>query len=222
MQITPLLSPASKTAETTQKTNVTADYNKFLTLLTAQLQNQDPLAPMDASQFTNQLVQFAQVEQSVNMNKGIGDILKLQEQGQVQDAVGYVGRTVDVLGSEFTLKNGKAEILYAVDGTAAETTVQIFDGKGTLVRTLGGTAGSGLNRFAWDGKNALGGTAADGLYRVQVTAKDKDGKALETQTGYSGEVSRVENVDGSLMLTVGGQRIPMSQIVSVGVTAKAA
>ena len=59
MQITPLLSPASKTAETTQKTNVTADYNKFLTLLTAQLQNQDPLAPMDASQFTNQLVQFA-------------------------------------------------------------------------------------------------------------------------------------------------------------------
>lgn len=214
MQITPLLAEAKKTTAGTQ-TNVTGDYNKFLTLLTAQLQNQDPLAPMDATQFTNQLVQFSQVEQTVHMNQSIGSLLKLQEQNQAHEAVGYVGRTVDALGQEFPLRGGKAEIFYAIDGAPKETAVQVFDGKGRLVRSLTAPEGAGPHRLAWDGKDALGKAMPDGLYRIQVTAKDKDGKALTAQAGFSGRVDQVENADGAMSLSIGGIRVPLADVVAV-------
>ncbi len=218
MQITPLLADTTGTNAAKPQTNVTGDYNRFLTLLTAQLQNQDPLAPMDATQFTNQLVQFSQVEQSVHMNQRLGDLLKLQEQGRVHQAVSYVGRSVDALGQEFPLTNGHAEILYAVDGAPAETVVQIFDGKGTLVRTLPTPAGAGPHRLAWNGKDALGTTLPDGLYRMQVTAKDGAGRTLPVQMGFSGLVEQVENITGEMVLSIGGIRTKLADIVAVRTT----
>lgn len=217
MQITPLLSAtAAKDTSSSSKTNVTGDYNKFLTLLTAQLQNQDPLAPMDASQFTNQLVQFSQVEQSVHMNESMGNMLKIQEQSQLNDAVSYVGRTVEVEGKEFSVSDGSpVGLLYAVDGTPAQASIQIFDGRGILVRTLPAPQGSGPNRIEWDAKNSSGSTVADGTYRVQITAKDQQGKDLSVQTGYAGVVSQVQKVDGAMMLSVGSSKVPLSSILTV-------
>ena len=216
MQITPLLSSPEKPSESAGKTKAAADYNKFLTLLTAQLRNQDPLAPMDASQFTNQLVQFSQVEQSVHMNDSMSSLLKLQEQGQVNNAVNYVGRTVEVLGQEFSVSGGApVGLVYAVDGTPAAASIQIFDGSGQLVRSLSAPEGAGPNRVEWDAKSQLGGTVPNGTYRVQVTAKDKDGKPLTVQTGFSGQVNQVQNVDGVITLSVGGSKVPVSNILAV-------
>ena len=96
-----LTSTATSAAKTqAQSVKLAEDFTQFLTLLTTQLQNQDPLNPMDSTEFTNQLVQFSQVEQSINTNQKLDDLLALQLGGLSTVALGYVGMDVTYTSTE--------------------------------------------------------------------------------------------------------------------------
>jgi flagellar basal-body rod modification protein FlgD len=177
------------------------------------------MSPMDATQFTTQLVQFSQVEQSVNMNKYLSDLVDLQVSAQMQSAFGYVGQTVDVLSDEIPLAEGEADLFYAVAGKPTAVALQILDANGKTVRTMVGSAETGIQRMTWDGRDGSGTKVKDGTYTVKVIAEDPDGVALPAQAGYSGSVSEVTNINGQMQLYVNGLQIPMTEIVSVRKTA---
>lgn len=215
MQIMPLIGGQTGGTAATDKARIAGDFDRFLTLLTTQLQHQDPLSPLDANQFTSQLVQFSQVEQSVKMNSRLEELLAAQEGGQVRDAVAYVGQTVDVLSGEVPLSDGSAEIFYAVDGEPTSVTLQILDDAGQTVHSATVPTTGGMQRVTWDGRDDTGNLLADGTYQVQVVARDAENNALPAQVGFTGMVRQLSNEAGELTLTVGAVAVPVSEVVSV-------
>src|SRR5215213_11739157 len=103
-------SAASGVPTTSAANNATLakNFDTFLSLLTTQLKNQNPLEPLDSNQFTQQLVQFAQVEQQINMNTSLGTLVSLQQSGQTTAAMSFLGSTAVVEGSTTQLQNGQA------------------------------------------------------------------------------------------------------------------
>ena len=111
-------STTGATAGSTNLGNIAGNFNAFLTLLTTQLQHQDPLSPLDTNQFTQQLVQFASVEQQINMNTSLSTLISLQQTAQATAALNFIGATVVVGGSTAQLANGQASWNFAVASPA--------------------------------------------------------------------------------------------------------
>src|SRR3974390_2835673 len=112
-----LTSPAGSSgsfANTLGAQGLAGNFNEFLKLLTTQLQNQDPLSPMDTNQFTQQLVQFSSVEQQINMNTQLSTLISLQQTAQTAQAASFIGATVTVNGATAQLVNGRATWNYSV------------------------------------------------------------------------------------------------------------
>ena len=110
------------------------DFSQFLTLLTTQLQNQDPLDPLDSREFTDQLVQFSQVEQSINTNSKLDDLISLQLSNSTTSALDYVGLDVSYVSAEVSLEQGEnTTIRYSLDRPASVSQINIFDESGQLV-----------------------------------------------------------------------------------------
>jgi hypothetical protein len=109
---------ATQNAATKQ---LSGNFNTFLTLLTTQLKNQDPMSPMDSSQFTQQLVQFSQVEQSINTNDNLKTLISLTQGRSASDAVSYLGKTATITTGDAPLSNGNADWSYALGGASTGT-----------------------------------------------------------------------------------------------------
>lgn len=202
MTTTPSTSVAGATAKTAaasadEAKKATVDYESFLKLLTAQLRNQDPLAPMDASQFMTQLAQLSTVEQSMRSNDTLGKVLDTLKSSGMRMDMALLGRKVEVESNQLSLTGGKAEAAYTVDGQPASVRIEVLNSAGNVVHSAPGALQTGRQVFSWTGKTAGGGTAPDGLYTLRVTAKDKDGKALNTATVVTDTVAEVRSVDGA-------------------------
>src|SRR5262245_12081217 len=126
--IAPGTSVSSKAAS-----QLTSNFDTFLTLLTTQLKNQDPLEPMDSSEFTQQLVQFSSVEQQINANKNLETLIALTKARSSTDAVSYLGRNVTVTDGSGALVGGSARWSYDLSNAAANTGVVVTDSRGRLV-----------------------------------------------------------------------------------------
>jgi flagellar basal-body rod modification protein FlgD len=179
------------------------NYDTFLALLTTQLQNQDPLDPLDNAKFTEQLVQFSSVEQAITTNQKLDDLLELQAANQMTGAVSYIGRTAEFVSDKLLLSDGAAKISYGLDDTAAQTTISIVDASGRVVRTVSGATGAGRHEFSWDGLDDNGNQLADGVYNFSVTAVTADNETVGTVSAAFGEVTGVEIVEGVATLIVG-------------------
>src|SRR2546425_8888071 len=105
-------STATSSSSSSDKTKLGTDFNTFLSLLTTQLKNQDPLSPLDTNQFTQQLVSFSQVEQAINTNDKLSSLLALQQQDQSVTALPLVGHTVQYSDNQEALTNGQATFEY--------------------------------------------------------------------------------------------------------------
>lgn len=197
----PIAATTAKTASSDSKSS-TIDYESFLKLLTAQLQNQDPLAPMDATQFMTQLAQLSTVEQAMRSNDTLGEVLDTLKSSGTRMDMAYLGRKVEAASDTLSLQNGTAEAAYTVDGTPASVKIDVVNSAGSVVYSTGGSLKSGRQVFDWNGKTTGGGTAADGLYTLKITAKDKDGKALDTATVITDTVKEVRNSDGETSLVL--------------------
>lgn len=217
MDISSTLNTAAATATSNPaETRLLGDYNSFLKLLTAQLQNQDPLAPLDATQFVSQLSQFASVEQVIVSNQKLDEIIKSLGTNSLMADIGMIGRTVEVAGNAVELRNGTASLTYALAKDAAEAGVVIRDESGTIVRSLAIDPRAGEHGLTWDGTNNSGDQLGDGVYTFTFGAADADGKPVATQGYVTAAVVRVETTAaGSQLVLSNGVRTPSSAVRAV-------
>jgi flagellar basal-body rod modification protein FlgD len=197
------------------------DFSSFLKMLTTQLQNQDPTQPMDTNQFTQQLVAFSGVEQSVATNSNLEKLISLTSNQQVSTAVSYIGKVVDAEGTQTALKNGKAEIAYTLPEGASKVTIGVLDkaGKPLFSKTITDAKEikAGKQSFIWDGSNSFGNTKLpEGQYSFGVVATDAKGKVLTTKTYTSGKVTAVATENGTNTLSLeNGINVALDKVLAV-------
>ena len=146
--------------------------NEFLTMLIAQLEHQDPLNPVDGTEFTAQLAQFSSLEELQDINNNIGKLQSLQSSIGNFQAVSYIDRTIEATGNTIQVSDGNTEeILFSLDRDTKSVYINIYDSYGRLVRDLEiNSLTSGNQSFRWDGKNNTGDSVADGAYGFEVFA----------------------------------------------------
>ncbi|MEZ5895502.1 MAG: flagellar hook capping FlgD N-terminal domain-containing protein [Parvularculaceae bacterium] len=176
---------ASQNAQQTSAfSQLTDNFDTFLTLLTTQLRNQDPLDPLDTEKFTSQLVQFASVEQSIQTNQHLETLIGLQAAADRSGALSLLGRSV-MVESDMAHTDGRgAQWAYSLPDGAAAVKLSIVNSTGKAVASFTGDNRVGEHEFAWDGMMADGKPAPEGAYRLIVEAVDATGApaAFNTQT----------------------------------------
>ncbi len=190
-------------------------FDTFLALLTTQLKNQDPLDPMESSEFTSQLVQFSGVEQSINTNRKLEQLVQLQVSNQLNSAVSFIGKTVEVVSDLLLLKDGAAKISYGLDRNAAQTVISIVDQNGRVVRTVQGETSAGRHEFGWDGRDSNGVQRTDDVYSFSVIATDGDDQTIDTIAASFGIVTGVEIVENAPRLNIGELGVPFDAVFAV-------
>lgn len=181
------VSAATTLPPTTSNTNslsqLSEDYTRFLTLLTAQISNQDPLSPMDSGQFVTQLAQLSQVEQSVKVNTNLQSMdARLQDMTSVA-GVGLLGKDVFFSSSSYSIEasGDTASSWYNLPEGATEVSAEIVDVQGSVVRSLTDlpTARQRDHLINWDGRNSAGENVPVGAYTVRISAASPNGDALQ-------------------------------------------
>ncbi len=186
------------------KNQLSADMNTFLTLLTTQLQYQDPMDPMDTAQFTQQLVQYSQVEQSIAQNEKLDELLLLNVSNLGAQAVSYIGKSAQVLGDVMPLEDGMAKATYSLDKNVTSTTITVKAMDGTIVYSESGNVEAGNHDFEWDGKDSGGTQVEDGAYQIIVSAKVPDGEtAAQVTTTVFGRVTGVASDEQGVYVGLG-------------------
>ena len=201
--------PASNDTQT-----VAANFQQFLTLLTTQLKNQNPLDPMDTNQFTQQLVQFAQVEQQLKSNEQLTNLVSLQKTAQSTSALQMVGQTVGVVGDTAPLFDNKA--VWTLDVPKVSTVkVNIQDTTGQTVFSGSYTMNPGKQNFVWDGKDNSGTQHPDGNYKMVLTATDASGQTVNVTKEIEAQVDSVDLTADPPLLSIGGSNYTMDKIKRV-------
>lgn len=195
-------------------------YETFLSLLTAQLKNQDPLSPLDNNQFTQQLTAMTGVQQQLLTNQLLTQLIGQGQADLGGGAVNLIGKTVSVQSNDAQLGADGADWTYNLDGPAASTTLDIVNSSGQVVWTgKADTNAKGANTFHWDGKTLSGGALPQNqTYTLRITAKDADGAAVGAQGFVTGLASKLETVGGQTLLTVNGVKAPLTAVTSVEAT----
>jgi flagellar basal-body rod modification protein FlgD len=218
--VTPVGPTASAaTASAAASQSLSKNFDSFLKLLVAQLQNQDPLAPMDSSEFTSQLVQFSGVEQAINTNRNLENLQGLAQTNFNSSLVGYLGKEVTFQGDTAPLKAGKAEWTYTLPEAAATTELNVYDAGGRLVWRGAGAVEAGSKTFVWDGLGMNGETLPEGIYRLSVNARQGDGAAITASIVVRGTVTGLATEAGTTQLNVDGRNVPVDQVQSVRLVA---
>jgi len=198
------------------RTRLSDNYDTFLVLLTAQLQNQDPLAPMDSTQFTQQLVQFSQVEQQIRTNEQLEGLAGQYNAAAAGAALSYLGKDAIISSNETYLASGQANWAYRLPEAATNLTVSVRDAQGrTVYESTTEARGAGEHLFSWNGVKTDGSTAADGVYQVVVTAKNADGETITPTVSVRETIMGVDFTgDTPVVITPSGTRA-LSTIRSV-------
>ena len=172
------LNPAASAAATAAKTENTLGQDEFLTLLVAQLQNQDPLNPTDATEFTAQLAQYSQLEQLFNLNDAMDGLSAAQTSSQKVSALSLINKEVVVEDSHFPFDGAPTRIGYRVDGPATDISLQIRNSAGATVATLNASDTTpGEHFLTWNGLDQNGAPLPADTYQLAVTAKSASADA---------------------------------------------
>ena len=192
------------------------DFDDFLVLLTTQLQNQDPLSPMDSTEFISQLVAFSGVEQQINANSKLDSLVSLNLGSSFSSALNYVGKDVSYVSAESYFDgNNDIEIDFAINGDSVDTTINILDESGSLVLSQKVNTGDGTTSFVWDGKDKNGVTQPVGTYEIRVDALDGQNQSLTTTTVVNGHVGGIETQNGTTFLLVGERAVSIGNVIKV-------
>lgn len=214
-----MVTAVSNTTQTTSQSPATGSlattYETFLALLTAQIKNQDPLSPMDSTEWTNQLVQYTSVEQQLKSNEYLSAIAA-QGVGNMANSVSFIGKTAIADIDTQTFKNDPLEWHYELAGDAAKVDLQVLNSSGEVVWSGEGTSKSkGDNSFTWDGKNAAGQAVPPGNYTLKVKAKTAQDAEILSAVSVQGRVTATELIDGEVMLRIGQSLIPLTYVSGV-------
>jgi flagellar basal-body rod modification protein FlgD len=186
--------------------------DEFLKILLAQLKNQDPLKPLDGTEFVAQLAQFSSLEQLLNLN----NTLEIQNMNQMtlgySQSVDMIGKMVVANSGNTVMVNGETvELNFNLAGDAESVTISILDKNGNVVTTWDESARkAGMNSSKWDCSGV-----EEGVYTYQVSAKDAHGGDVTAQTMITGVVTAVHFRNNQILVTLNGQEIPLSDIIEI-------
>lgn len=201
-----------------QRLSLGEDFGQFLRLLTTQLQHQDPLSPMDSTEFTNQLVQFSQVEQQINLNQKIDSLLQLQLASISSVALGYVGMDVSYLSAEMNFDGeNSVTINYSLGDSAQVSKLNVYNEDGDLVYSTDAPKSVGRNQIIWNGETNAGPLAEPGTYTVSIDAATAEGSPIQTSTIVSGRVKGIESQNGVVYLLVGERAVSLATVINAKV-----
>jgi flagellar basal-body rod modification protein FlgD len=211
------LSALSSTSAASGKTSITGqNYQSFLQLLSTQLKNQNPLSPLETKDFTNQLVQFSQVEQLLNLSSAMKEVKQQSVDNNLLASAQLINRTVGVSSNHLSLGASGAAFSLSLDQPAVSSSIQILDSTGTVVRQLSMPNDIGPHLLTWDGKSEAGQQLAPGNYTIKASAVTTAGKTIEltpTVSALIGSVSRA--ADGSVLLSTNVGDIPLTKVMSL-------
>ena len=189
---------------------LSGNFETFLTLLTTQLQHQNPLDPLDTNQFTAQLVQFASVEQQMKQNEQLASLISIEKTAQSTQALAFVGNTVAVDGSKTQFDGSATWNIKAPKDTNA--TITITNSAGQTAYTGNFSLNQGNASFVWDGKGTDGTQWPKGNYTLTATGKDSSGNNTAISTEVQGVVDSVDLTASPPLLSIGGQTYTTDQI----------
>jgi len=206
-----------------QKTSTGDELGKqeFLTLLVAQLKNQDPLSPLESQEFAAQLAQFSSVEQltsiDTNIKDGIDTDMVLSQTINNTLATALIGKEVTAQGNRIEF-NGEdpVKLYYMLPDYADSVNIDVLDGAGNVVRTLSaGSVSDGIRSLEWDGKDKNGNMLPEGGYSFEVSAVDRDGQALDVIPLIKGLARSLQYNAGGAVLMVGNTRVSFGDVLEI-------
>lgn len=175
----------------------------FLTLLVAQLQNQDPLNPSDPTEFTAQLAQFSSLEQLFTINGSLSDLVEAQDKNSAVSALEMIGQSAAVAGNKFTFGGETVQLGFELTSSAKKVDLYVMDQNGTTIKALEeNSLGAGNHFVQWDGRNDQGTDAGAGTYRLVAVADYGNGKKTAAQPLIISEVKGIDfNGDNPRIVT---------------------
>ncbi len=222
MTFIPEINQAATTQASSQEnapkaTAATLGQEDFLTLLVAQLQNQDPLNPSDPTEFTAQLAQFSELEQLFKLNDTMALLAESQNSNERLSALSLIGKDVLVSGSEFNYDGSPTTIGYSIDGPAANAELTILNSLGQQVATIKPSdVSEGNHLITWDGLDQDGTALPPGDYSIAIQAKSTgDSQAVEVLPLVRSEVTGVDLTGNSAVLLTDSGEYTLSEIQGV-------
>jgi len=183
----------------------------FLKMLIAQLQNQDPLNPMNGADITAQLAQFSSLEQLTSMNDQMGALSLNQTVSNNVQAVSLIGKEITAAGDTIQADGKPVEVAYHLSGDVQKGTVKIYSSDGNLVKTIEiMNQKAGDNSVVWDC-----GSTEKGVYTFDVSAESSSNEPVDVSTLITGQVTGVNFEDGSSYIMVGNMAVPFENISCV-------
>jgi flagellar basal-body rod modification protein FlgD len=179
---------------------VGGNFSTFLQILTTQLQNQDPTAPMDSNSFTQELVEFAGVEQQLDTNSLLQQLVTASGATGVKSLLGYIGQYVEVPSSnnQILIQNSQSEFSYTLPSAAQSAAITVTNSSNQQVASFSGPTASGVNNVAWNGEDNDGNQLPDGVYTISIAAIDSSNNPLTaTNVQLIGQVTGVQTADSS-------------------------
>jgi len=217
MSVYPVDTSNSNANQITSSKDTALGKDDFLNLLVAQLQNQDPLNPMDSTAFTSQLAEFSSLEQLANVNENLEYLTMYQSSINNAQAVSFIGKNIDALGSSIELESEENEdIHFELSQDSSSVFINIYDEAGSLVKYIeNGPLGEGKQSVEWDCTDNSGNTLPEGIYKFEVMAADANGDKVQTATYISDSVTGVTFKNGVTYLMAGGMQIPIGDVIEV-------
>ena len=188
----------------------------FLQLLTTQLKYQDPLNPMDNTQFAAQLAQFSSLESLNNINESQKDQIMLEQSMNNSFMTNMIGKKVRAMGNSIKFDGEQSTMDFYLSRQATDVEIKIFDKNGELLNTYEKiNMEAGNNEFTWDGMMSNGEIAEAGQYEFEVSATDLEGTEITVETYTSGLVQGLEYQQGSPYLVVNGELLNLGDLISI-------
>ena len=208
---------SSSDTQAVSRQSIAQNFDQFLTLLTAQLKNQNPLDPLNTNDFTSQLVQFASVEQQMKQNDALASLVAKTDDSNAIGALQFVGKTVTAAGTQANLSKGHAN--WILDASRSGTgTIYIRDQSGKTVFQTTKSLSGGTEEFNWDGIKTDGSAADDGIYSIVVEGRSVDGSNISIQTSISGTVDGLDLSTTPPSLKIGQLTIALNTLKKIGIS----
>jgi flagellar basal-body rod modification protein FlgD len=184
--------------------------------LLAQLKNQDPLNPMDSSQFSSQLAQFSTLEQITKVNTNLNSLIDSQQSVNKYKSLDLIGKEIEADGNDISLSDSGASKGDFTIASAADCTAIIYNSDGTKVKTIDlGNLKAGDHTFQWDGTNLAGKTATNGTYTYKIVAEGSLGETITATTRMRGVVDKVNLDEDDPTLCIGNLSIALSDVSNI-------
>lgn len=207
-------SSVSTTGTANPLASLTSNFQDFLSMLTTQLQNQDPTSPMDSSQFTTELVQFTGVEAQIQGNSSLTQLIQLAQGSTAMQSSQLIGKTVQVTSNQLSLQNSSAAITFTAP-SAAPAAIAIYNSTGQKLFDTVVNANQGNNTWTWNGQTASGVTEPDGVYNVAVEGATAGGGTAALPFTVQGIVTGAQQSGSSIRLNLGALSVGIAALTAV-------